>query len=153
MTLLAKLQQDRITALKNKQQQLKDSLTTLYAEAVRVGKDDRKTGPRESTDAEVIKVIKTTIENNSYTMDLLEDKVLMTAEDVQSIQDKTRENEIFTKYLPKQLTNEDMVGIVDGLITNGVKTLPEIQKFFKTNHLGTYDGGALTVIIKGKVNV
>lgn len=60
MSLLDTIKADQLTARKNREEIRTSLLTTLYAEAVNVGKND---GNRASTDAEVEKIIRKFVNN------------------------------------------------------------------------------------------
>lgn len=56
-----------------------------------------------------------------------------------------RELEIVEDFLPQQMTESD---IRQYMTTSGLKTLPELMKFMKDNHAGTYDGKSASMIAK-----
>ena len=64
---MEKIKQDRIAAMKAKDSQKSTFLSTLYAEAAMVGKND---GNRDTTDEETVKVIKKYIAGANETIKL-----------------------------------------------------------------------------------
>ena len=168
-TLLEQLHSDRMAAFKAKDQVTKDALTTLYAECVAVGKND---GNRDTTDAEVIAVIKKTINNNNISIDAIMRQVETSAQFIK-VQHLEWENDLFARYLPKQMTNEEISKNIDKFIEERHKvegwlkeTLPgdtpaqkkpaelklkDIMGYFKISFDGRYDGKTLAAIAKEKL--
>jgi len=109
-------------------------LTTLYAEAARVGKDR---GNRNSTDEEVIAVIKKNIAGAEECLKVAQHK-----------EKYEFEIEVLSTLLPKQLTEEELKAKVNELITEDVKNLGLIMKHFKEKYAGLYDGNKLSGIVK-----
>lgn len=125
--------------IKNKDVQFSDAaklLTTLIGEAEIIGKNE---GNRETTNDEVVKVIKKFISNNN---DLLKHK-----------QDEkiVRENEILNSFLPKQLSKEELSSIIENIISEGKKEIGPIMKELNANHSGLFDGKLANQIIREKI--
>lgn len=111
------------------------SLTTLVADAARPGMDD---GKRDSTDAEVIQVVKKTIKG-------LEERLAVQYDDMIHT-----ELCYLMDYLPKQLTEYEMKAIAGGYMSNNPSAkMGEVMGHFKQNYDGQYDGKTLSGIVRG----
>lgn len=129
----ARLSSDNIT---------RNLLSTLYAEASRVGKDKRN-GP--STDDEVIATVKKFIANTNETSNLLKDRN-------QDNSAQLNEISILSKYMPAQLTEEKLTDIIKNIISENnisdIKSMGKIMSVLKSNYQGTYDGKIASELIK-----
>lgn len=111
------------------------SLTTLYSDAQRVGFDD---GKRESTDSEVIAVVKKHIKGLEERLSYQYDELIHT------------ELCYLMGYVPTQLTEYEMKQIAAGYISeNPDAKMGQIMGYFKQNHNGLYDGKLLSQVVKG----
>ncbi len=138
MTLLQRIKNDQLAARKNKDKVSASVLTTLIGEASIIGKND---GNRESTDAEVIAVIKKFIKG-------IDESLHWSA----SLQLQTEKN-VLEQYIPAELTESQIYDIISEYI-NSQTTAPnmgQIMKHFKDQYPGQYDGKALSVIVKQKL--
>lgn len=118
-------------------------LTTLLSEAIMPGKNEQ----RESTDAEVISVIKKFVKNNDECMKAAGDR-----RDDEWIGRLTVEREILDSFLPKQLTTDELREIVVTFVmNNGIsnsKGTGIVMKMLKENYSGLYDGKIASDIVK-----
>ena len=125
MKLLEKIKQDQLQSRKDRTEGKTSLLTTLYSESAMVGKNQN----RETTDSEVISVIKKFMKNNEEfrkSIDKNEDtyfRLLL-------------EYVILESYLPKQLTEQEIKDIVHH---QDHETLGDCMKHFKENYSGLYD--------------
>lgn len=133
--LIDTIKKDMITAKKAGQQNKGSLLNTLYAEAVTVGKN---AGNRETTDTEVVTVIKKFIKNLEETLSVLP----LTKQDP-----FLEEVDILGQYLPKQLTSVELEDIIKVQKTEG-KNMGEIMKYLKDAYPGLYDGKVASEIAK-----
>lgn len=148
MSLLQQIKKRQLEARKARDQIEISLLTTLIGEASMPGKND---GNRESTDNEVVAVIKKFRKNAEETM-----KALSGRQDFDSNSSKGQvqlEILILDSLLPTQLSTEQLTLIVQSL----VESLPDktaksafgsIMKQLKEAHEGLYDGAAASSIIK-----
>lgn len=148
MSLLQQIKKRQLEARKARDQIEISLLTTLIGEASMPGKND---GNRESTDHEVVAVIKKFRKNAEETL-----KALSGRQDFDSNSSKGRvqlEILILDTLLPTQLSTEQLTSIVQNL----VESLPDktsksafgsIMKQLKDAHEGLYDGAAASLIIK-----
>lgn len=102
------------------------SLTTLISEASRPGLDD---GKRESTDAEVISVIKKTISGIKERLDIQYDEMLHT------------EMCYLSAYLPDVLSDDDLEMVINDFIDETLDVnIGKVMRFLKETYPGQYDG-------------
>jgi uncharacterized protein YqeY len=99
-SMMKQLQNDQLTARKERNSMKATLLTTLVGEAIKVGKDD---GNRESTDEEVMKTIRK-FANNAK--DNIRDYGKVGKAD--AVEQMQKELEILSSYLPAQV-DEDAV--------------------------------------------
>lgn len=135
--LIDQIKNDMFLSKKSGEKIKSSLLTTLYAEAVRVGKDD---GNRLTTDAEVVQVIKKFIKNNEETQNAL-------ATQGKHSQELISEADILKAYLPKQLSEMELTGIISSMKDLG-KNMGDIMKHLKENYAGQYDGKLASEIAK-----
>lgn len=118
-------------------------LTTLIGEAAAIGKND---GNRETSDSEVLAVIKKFIKNIDLTLEAMQgrgrhdDEAVMIAE-----------KEILEKFLPSQLSEDQLKAIVVALKNEydaGPKDMGKILGTLKMRHGGQYDGKMASDITK-----
>lgn len=145
MSILNKIKEDQLTARKAKDSGLATLLTTLYSEAANVGLDD---GKRESTDVEVIAVIRKFIKNSEE---------IVNASRVEEVMVKAMwEQAELTQYLPKQISEAEMVDIIRSLTAfgnSGRHTLGSLMDHFKTLYPGLYDGKVLSGFVRARLAV
>lgn len=123
--LLEKIKQDQLQSRKDRTEGKTSLLTTLYSESAMVGKNQN----RETTDSEVISVIKKFMKNNEEfrkSIDKNEDTYFRLQ----------LEYGILESYLPKQLTEQEIKDIVHH---QDHETLGDCMKHFKENYSGLYD--------------
>jgi uncharacterized protein YqeY len=142
MSLLQRIKQDLLQARKDVRASNADAtisiraqvkvkcLTTLLSEASRPGLDD---GKRESTDQEVIAVAQKFIKNINETLSHCSDDDLF------------MELEFINAYIPKQLTEGEIAGIIAG---SGIANVGDAMKYLKSNFSGQYDGKIASQVVK-----
>jgi uncharacterized protein YqeY len=138
MTLIERLKADQLSARKAKDTKKVTLLSTLIGEAVKVGKDN---GNRDSTDTEVIAVIKKFKKNLEDTLTLLHNKITtFTYTDEDRAMDD--ELELYNSYIPKQLSEVDLKHEISMFIlTNeGNVAMKDVMTYLKSNFSGLYDG-------------
>jgi uncharacterized protein YqeY len=138
MTLMNKIKTNQITArkagaLKEREASL---LTTLLGEAAMIGKNAN----RETTDQEVVAVVKKFIKNIDETVSAL------TSRD-QDASAFLMERTILEQYLPMQLS-EAALREVAACQTD----MPAFMKHLKENYTGQYDGKLASVVARSVFN-
>jgi len=146
MTLLTDIKKDQLQARKDKNVVKTATLTTLISEAAMVGKND---GARETTDNEVVAVIQKFIKNNDELIKVSD------SESPANIAAKN-ENLVLSEYLPKQLTEEEILNIAQQCIETldeiSPRAMGTIMKTLKEKHAGQYDGNLASKLIKELLN-
>ena len=136
--LITEIKNDLLTARKNKDQVTLTILTTLVSEAVNVGKTKRN---GDSTDEEVVLILKKFKEG---VLELQKYRTLTETEE--------KELEIYNKYLPNSLTDEELSDIISTEVKKigeiSPKMIGSILKFLKDNYFGRFDGKKASEMIK-----
>ncbi len=131
MTLMKQIKEQQITARKASSIDA-SLLTTLLGEAAMVGKN----AGRETTDQEVVAVVKKFIKNIDETVSALTSR----GQDASSF---LAERAVLERFLPLQLTE-----LALEQIAQNHKSMPEFMKFLKENHAGQYDGKLASIVAK-----
>ena len=146
--LIRQIKLDSLKARKARKNDGKATLlSTLFSEASMVGKND---GNRESTDVEVIQIIKKFIKGLDETISLLSDRhgknaYEYTDEHIQAIG-------ILRKYLPKQLSNSELKVEISKIMVEqditDIKKMGLVMKTLKENHEGQFDGKIASKLVR-----
>jgi len=127
--------------------------STLLGEAQMVGKNN---GNRESTDGEVIAVIKKMVANTKETRALIATTMVDLSQTHQVV-DLSNELEWLNALLPTQITGDALVSEIDLAIASvgatSIKQMGQVMKVLKEKFDGQYDGTEASKIIKEKLNV
>lgn len=141
--LIEQIRQDMIAAKKSSDSIAKSLLVTLFAEASRVGKD-RRNG--DTTDEEAIGMVKKFAANTEETIRLLTERG-------QPADVQRRELEILQTYLPRQLTQAELVKAIADIVAEQPEKSPKIMgrvmAELKARHGATYDGKLASELVKG----
>lgn len=125
MNLQKKIKEDLITAMKNKDENVKTLLRVVIGEINRIGKI--------ISDEDIIRIIKKMKEN---------------AVELNNI----NEVEILDLYLPVMLSNIQLEILIKGLINKyefgGMKDMGKMMKMLKDKYGSTYDGRLASQIVK-----
>lgn len=151
MSLIQILKQDQVTARKERKTFLATALTTLIGEAEMVGKND---GNRESTDAEVIRTVKKFVSNLEEAAKAImkgRTKIELSPDDLARVHLIEAETELYAKYLPKQLTEDQLRQEVQEIkvqLNAGPKDMGKVMGQLKAKFDGQYDGKLASAIVK-----
>ncbi len=146
MTVLQKIKDDTLFARKNKDAVKSSLLTTLYSEAVKVGKDKDN---RESTDDEVYAVINYFIKNNTKTLEVATDPL------VKSVLET--ENYILNSYLPQKLSDFELKIVISNCMDT-IRDQPQksvvglVMKYLSSNYNNRFDAKVANRIIQAEIN-
>ena len=132
MSLIAQIKEKQVAARKSASKEA-SLLTTLLGEAVAVGKNN---GNRETTDAEVVAVVKKFIKNIDETVSAL----ISRNQDFSSF---IAEKNVLETFLPKQLSEAELSNIAASRTG-----MPDFMKFLKENFNGQYDGKLASSVAK-----
>ena len=146
--LIEKIREDMMTAKKARNKLASDLLSTLYAEAIAVG---RKTENRLPTDSEVIATVKKFIGNASETLTNVAGKT-----GYETVTENTKaEIEILNGYVPTQLTEGQLRNIVSAMveayaaINGGTAPVMGIcMANLKNLYSGQYEGKLASAVVK-----
>lgn len=135
--LINQIKEDQISARVNRDAIRAALLTTLYAEASIVGKNQN----RQPTDDECIKVIQKFVKNIDETI------AALPASDIRQAVAIT-EKEILGHYLPKMATADEIQLIINNLKASGVDNIGMIMKGLKDHFGSTLDGKLASQLAK-----
>lgn len=133
--LIENLKEDQLVARKNRDQIKATLLTTLIGEAEMVGKNSGNQAP---FDEEVVSVVKKFLKGVNETI------VILNKSGHDSSQFE-KEREILDSYLPKQLTFDQILtmiesAVLDGTIIKDKSFKGSAMKWLKIHYSGQYDG-------------
>lgn len=145
MKLIEKIKMEQLQARKENQTIKKSLLTTLYSEALNVGKTQ---GNRDSTNDEVISIVKKFIKNTEQNIEIY---IKNEKEEAKNI--AIQELNILKSYLPQAPSMDDVMVKVEELMDmNNWKKEPsvigKIMKELKTIYGLSLDGGAISKKLK-----
>ena len=135
MSLMEQIKTRQIAARKAGDPQA-SLLTTLLGESAMVGKN----AGRETTDAEVVAVVKKFIKNVDETITALTSRNQLATEFMV-------EREILEQFLPQQLTESTLFAVA-----KTQPDMPTFMKHLKENFAGQYDGKLASMIAKKVFN-
>ena len=149
MTLMEQIRSLQLEARKARKATASALYTTLIGEAAMVGKND---GNRESTDAEVVTVIKKFLKNNGDAQAVLIDSMSpdddFTPPGAVKLMD---ERELLEALLPSQITGDRLRGVIESMkneINAGPKDMGKIMGLLKQRFDGQYDGKEASALVK-----
>jgi uncharacterized protein YqeY len=135
MTLIEQIKADQLAARKAYDSLKANLLTTLLGEAIAIGKN---AGNRETTDLEVLAIVKKFIDNLDFVID-------KTGKDSVSGSRALDEKNILLAYVPTQMTESELREYIEFYIEaakqcGATVTMGNIMGFLKLNRAGLYDG-------------
>lgn len=140
MTLLQRIKDDQLQARKDRNQNKTSALTTLYSEAANIGLNDHK---RESTDLEVIAVVKKFIKSINELIAVVDEETAISY---------IHEREIYEAYIPKQLTEDEIIVIAKQVISTiaepSIRSLGIVMNELNRKHAGLFDGRQASAVIR-----
>lgn len=147
--LMEKIRSLQLEARKTRNKTASDLYTTLIGEAAMIGKND---GNRESTDAEVVAIIKKFIKNNGEAQKVLIDSMPPSSDFTPPGAVKLMdEMELLEALLPSQITGERLRGVIESMKNEtgaGPKDMGKIMGLLKQRFDGQYDGKEASVLVK-----
>lgn len=138
MSLLEKIKKDQLSARKEKRATEATLLTTLIGEASMIGKND---GNRDSTDQEVMAVIKKFVKNLDEILNVVD-------KDSSAFSNASFEKEFLNNYLPQQLSKDKLTQLVSEFVGNSTMQMGHVMKWLKENYDGQYDGKLASQVVK-----
>ena len=104
-------------------------------------------------DAEMTALVKSYINNLNVTLEAVKNTIVGPSLQV-TVDDINAEIALLESFMPKQLTEGELYGIVDGYsikyaVDNGVKPdMGKVMTFLKTNYAGQYDGKLASSVVR-----
>lgn len=136
------LNEDHIKAFKARDKVRKEILSSVISKCKY--KKVEKNASGELTDEDVIKIIEKTVKE-------LDEEILSFSNAGENYKDRVEtlksQKEIIKVYLPKQLTESEIINIINTLDD---KSLPNVMKYFKANYTGKCDMALVSKIAKNK---
>lgn len=134
-------------AMKNRDELKKNTVTCLRAAILQVEKDTQKTLTEEEMSAIVAKEVKKRKES-------IGDYIKGNRDDI--VEQLNKEIEILSKYLPEQLTTEEIEKLVDEAIketsASSFKDMGKVMQYLRPKTSGKADGKEVSEIVKAKLN-
>ncbi len=142
MSILQQIRADKLAARKSGDSLRSSLLITLDSEASKVGKDKEN---RESTDEEVVQVIRKFLKGLEETSEALKKSGRPTEQ-------QESEKAILIGYLPKQLSTEELTAVIGEFVAQLPEKKPDqlgkIMASLKAQYPGLYDGKSASELIK-----
>ena len=133
-------------AMRNKDELRKNTITMLRSSILQVEKDSQKT----LNDDEIVVIISKEVKKRK---DSIEDYVKAKRDDI--VSDLNREIEILSKYLPKQLEDNEIEELVEEAIQEtgalGPKDMGKVMQNLRPKTAGKADGKKVSQIVKSKL--
>lgn len=142
MSLMNTIRSKQIEARRAKDNITATLLTTLLGEAGMIGKND---GNRETTDSEVIAIVRKFIKNNEETMQHIQ------ADNPSGYEGLKQENALLGGLLPKQLSDDELRVIISNIkveLNAGPKDMGRIMARLRADYDGQYDGRVASTLVK-----
>ena len=115
-------------------------LTTLLSDINMIGKNAQ----RETTEAEAAGIVKKFIKGIDDTIALLTDSDTHKENREKLVNEKA----LLVQYLPRQLSQDELIFRIHDLIAYGANTLPLIMNKLKEKYPGQYDGAMASKLAK-----
>ena len=137
--LIERIKADLLTARKARATVAANSLTALVGEAVMVGKN---AGNRESTDEEVIAMVRKFLKNLEETKrNLIAHNKDTSACDEEIV--------VISKYLPQQMSADDLRTAISTIVAENVgANMGVVMRVLKEKYAGLYDGKLASEVAK-----
>ena len=133
-------------AMREKDELRKNTITMLRSAILQVEKDSQKT----LNDDEIVVIISKEVKKRK---DSISDYEKAGRDDI--VSDLNKEIEILSKYLPEQLTDEEIAKLVDEAINetgaNSSKDMGKVMQILRPKTAGKADGKVVSEIVKEKL--
>ena len=138
--LLEELKKANIEAMKNKDKDARSALSVVLSKCQLLGVELKAKG-EELKDTDVLQIIQKTLK------ELGDEKVdYLKVNNQERVESISQQENILKKYLPQQMTKEEILAEIDKLED---KSIPNIMKHFKANFLGKVDMSLVNQIARG----
>lgn len=129
-SILDKIKAEYLQARKDKNELVVKAFSTFIGDLETKAKSGKKA--LEITDDTVISAIKASLKRLEELKSMVTDAVKHAEINI--------EKELFQKHMPIQLSDNEIKVLIEN---SALKTMGEIQAFFKTNYPGRYDGASV----------
>lgn len=149
--MLNKIKAAQVQARKDRNSLKATLLTTLIGEAEMVGKNAN----RATTNDEILLVIQKFVKNINETISILSSKKTGEPQDAKVVELQA-EREILQEFLPKQLTDAELIehvrNIIAGVLgTKSTVVVGDVMSHLKNRFNGLYDGKTASVVVKNLI--
>lgn len=139
MLISEQIKKDNVQAMKDKNS-LARSIYGVVMNKILLQSIELKRDGKEQTDADVVQILQKTIK------ELTEEKEnYIKAGNAVEAENVEKQKEIISKYLPKMLSQEEIIAVINSLPD---KSIPTIMKHFKTEYAGKVDMGIVNKIAR-----
>lgn len=143
MSLKEKIRQDMVSATKSRDLVALSTLRMLLASVKNREIELRK----EADDAEVMKIIATSIKQRNESVELYDKGGRSDL-----VEKETREKEVLEAYLPPQMNREDLVSLIEEVISEvgalGVSDIGKVMKDLMPRVTGRADGKKVSDLVR-----
>jgi uncharacterized protein YqeY len=143
MSLKEKIRQDMVSATKSRDLVALSTLRMLLASVKNREIELRK----EADDAEVMKIIATSIKQRNESVELYDKGGRSDL-----VEKETREKEVLEAYLPPQMNREDLVSLIEEVISEvgalGVRDIGKVMKDLMPRVTGRADGKEVSDLVR-----
>lgn len=146
MTLIKKIAEEVSVAMKSGKSLEVETLRMLLAAVKNREIEKRGKGGGELTDDEVIEVIGREVKKRREAAE-----IFAKSKRNDLAEKENKEIEILSRYLPPQMSKEDVEAIIDSIIQEGAKDFGAVMKEAMKELKGKADGKAVGEIIKSKL--
>ncbi len=139
--LLADFKKDKVVAMKSKDNVTIDALNVVINKLMLLTIEKRAAGV-ELTEADTVTVLQKTEK------ELIEERDgYQKAGRTETVEKLNAQIDVIKKYLPKMMTEEEIVAVIDTLAD---KSLPSVMKHFKQNYQGKCDMRLVSTVLNKK---
>lgn len=147
--LITRIKKDMFDARKKRETDKVILLSTLYSEASMIGKT---VANRESTDVEVVQVVKKFIKGIDETLSRSASEMGLSSTRTKLIKEK----ELIEVYLPQQLSDDELKNEITKIFNEfeirDIRKMGSVMKTLKERFDGQYDGKEASEIIKRRLS-
>lgn len=126
------------------------AMQLALTEATKIEKSNK---PRPATDADLFKVLKNTISG-------LKEVISVSDRSFHNMEYEQSQIELFNSYLPKMLSEKDLLVVISGIMANngitcsaaGMKDMGIVMGTLKEDYSGRYDGKLASQIFKNIIS-
>lgn len=136
--LIDDIREDRMAAMKAKDAVLRGLLDVLIGDCCKAVK--------QPSDEDVVKMVKKFINNCELT--IAKAKEFPNENTPAIIEAAEVEIKLLEVYLPSQMAEADIVAAIEKAKEAGLSDMGKIMLYFKTHHIGTYDGKLVSELVK-----